>query len=135
MDHDLRAAPFFDEHLPVRVLERGGGRIVLTCSFTGEHLNAAGALHGGLLASLLDMGVAGAAAAAVADGDGTYGITLTMTINYVRAVGAGPVRCEGTTIGGGNTTKFAEARVFADGDADQPVATASGAVRVIRMPE
>ena len=135
MQHELRAAPFFDEHLPIRVVERGGGVIVLTCTFTDEHLNVAGMVHGGLLGSLLDMGVAGAAAAAVDDGEDTYALTLSITINFVRAAGAGPVHCVGRCIGGGGTTKFAEARIFTDADEGAPAATATGTVRVIPMPD
>lgn len=135
MDNELRAAPFFDEHLPIRVVERGGGRIVLTCTFADEHLNVAGMVHGGLLGSLLDMGVAGASAAAVNDGADTYALTLSITINFVSAAGAGPVRCVGRCVGGGGTTKFAEASIFSDDAEDDPVATAVGTVRVIPMPD
>ena len=135
MDNELRAAPFFDEHLPIHVVERGGGRIVLTCTFADEHLNVAGMVHGGLLGSLLDMGVAGASAAAVNDGEDTYALTLSITINFVRAAGAGAVRCVGRYIGGGAATKFAEASIFTDDAEDDPVATAVGTVRVIPMPD
>jgi uncharacterized protein (TIGR00369 family) len=135
MNSDLRAGPFFDQHLSIRVLERGAGRIVLTCDSTDEHLNLAGMVHGGLLASLLDMGVAGAAAAAVNDGDDTYGLTLSITVNFVRPLGAGLVRCEGTCVGGSKVTKFAEARIVIDGEEDQPVATATGTVKLVPLPE
>ena len=56
-------------------------------------------------------------------------------MNFVRAVGAGPVRCVGRCIGGGATTKFAEASLFTDDDDKDPVATAIGTVRVIPMPD
>jgi uncharacterized protein (TIGR00369 family) len=133
--NDVNAAPIFSQHLPMQVMERGPGRLVLAAAFDEIHLNAAGIVHGGLLSSLLDCCLAGAASAAVGDelGEGGgYGITLSMTVNFVRATGAGEVRCEAQVQGGGNSTKFVEARVLDGGQG--PVATASGTVRVIPMP-
>ena len=130
--NDVNAAPIFSQHLPMQVMERGPGRLVLAAAFDEIHLNAAGIVHGGLLSSVLDCCLAGAASTAVGDGKG-YGITLSMTVNFVRATGAGEVRCEAEVLGGGASTKFVEARITDGGEG--PVATASGTVRVIPMPE
>ncbi len=133
--NDVNAAPIFSQHLPMQVMERQPGRMVLAAAFDDIHLNAAGIVHGGLLASLLDCCLAGGAASTVGDelGEcGGYGITLSMTVNFVRPTGAGEVRSEAEVLGGGATTKFVEARITDGGEG--PVATASGTVRVIPMP-
>ncbi len=133
--NDIKAAPIFSQHLPMQVVENKNGRYVLATAFDEIHLNAAGVVHGGMLASFLDCGLAGAAARAgddeVGEGGG-YGITLSMTVNFMRATGAGEVRCEAEVQGGGASTKFVEARILDGGEG--PVATASGTVRVIPMP-
>ena len=129
--NEINAAPIYAEHMPTRVLARGSGRFVVETEFTAEHLNAAGAVHGGMLAALLDIGLAGGGAVALNDGVGTYGVTISMTINFNRECGPGRVQCEAEVQGGGARTKFVNA-VVRDGH-EGPVATATGTVRVIDL--
>ena len=131
--NEINAAPIYSEHMPTRVLERGGGRFVVETDFTAEHLNAVGAVHGGMLSALLDIGLAGGGAVAVNDGEGSYGVTISMTINFVRECGPGRVRCEAEIQGGGVRTKFVDAKLF--DDRAGPVATATGTVRVVELPK
>tara|TARA_R110002167_G_scaffold82885_1_gene225787 strand:- start:855 stop:1277 length:423 start_codon:yes stop_codon:yes gene_type:complete len=127
--NEINAAPIYSEHMPTRVLERGGGRFVIETEFTAQHLNAVGAVHGGMLSALLDTGLAGGAAASLNDGHGSYGVTISMTVNFVRECRAGRVRCEAEIQGGGKRTKFVNARLL-DGEPG-PVATAT--VRVVTL--
>lgn len=129
MQNDVRGAPILSEHMPVQMRERGAGRVVCETEYGAMHLNAIGTVHGGMLASLLDMVVTGAAASAVNDGVNTFGVTISFTINFVRALGPGLVRCEGVVTGGGARTKFVDARIYdATGEL---VTTATATVRVV----
>lgn len=130
--NEIRATPIFTEHMPMRVVEKTSGHYVLETEFTDYHVNAAGSVHGGMLSAFLDCGLAGGGASSVDGGKGKYGITMTMTVNFVRSARPGLMRCEAVVIGGGRATKHVEAKLY-DRD-DGPVATASGAVRVIDLP-
>lgn len=129
--NEIRATPIFSDHMPVRVLEKNNGHYVLETEFTDYHLNAAGSVHGGMLAAFLDCGLAGGGASAVNNGAGRYGVTMTMTVNYIRAAAPGFIRCVANVTGGGKATKFVEAKLHDDGEG--PIASASGAVRVIEL--
>ncbi|PJK30451.1 PaaI family thioesterase [Minwuia thermotolerans] len=129
--NEIRATPIFSDHMPIRVVEKANGRYVLETEFSDYHLNAAGSVHGGMLSAFLDCGLAGGGASAVDDGRGKYGVTMTMTVNFVREARPGLLRCEAVVIGGGRATKFVEAKLYDDGPG--AVATASGAVRVIDL--
>lgn len=129
--NEIRATPIFSDHLPIRVLEKQDGRYVLETEFTDYHLNAAGSVHGGMLSAFLDCGLAGGGASAVNNGEGRYGVTMTMTVNFIRAAAPGLMRCVAEVTGGGKATKFVEAKLF--DDAEGPIASASGAVRVIEL--
>lgn len=130
MGQMISPAPLFGAHLPIEVLEREPGRFVTATEFTDEHVNAVGAVHGGMIAAVLDVALAGGGSATGNDGD--YGITLSITVNFVRPLSPGRTVCESVMVGGGRRTKFAEAKLR---DADGTVvATASGTVQVIQRP-
>ncbi len=124
-------APIFSEHMPVQAIERGPDQVVLETAFTAHHLNAAGTVHGGVLAALLDMAVTGAAKASVNNGIGAFGVTMSMTINFICAAGPGRARCESRILGGGRRTKFVDARIADAGG--ELVATATATVRVVDL--
>ncbi|WP_417518708.1 PaaI family thioesterase [Minwuia sp.] len=129
--NEIRATPIFADHMPIRVVEKRSGFYVLETEFTDYHLNAAGAVHGGVLSAFLDCGLAGGGASAVNNGEGRYGVTMTMTVNFIRGAAPGLMRCEAEVTGGGRATKFVEAKLYDGGEG--PVASASGAVRVIEL--
>ncbi|MCH2557617.1 MAG: PaaI family thioesterase [Alcanivorax sp.] len=96
----------FDHGFPALVgfefLEWREGRAVLGLQVTDRHLNLAGLIHGGVLATLLD--VAGACA-------GTFcpypdrvrkAITLSMTTTFTGQSGKGYIRAIGTKRAGGS---------------------------------
>ncbi len=131
MRNDIRAAPLFAEHMPTQVLARGPDGVVLETTFSAPHLNAAGTVHGGVIASLIDIAITGAAKASVNNGVGTFGVTLSLTINFIQLVRPGHARCESAVTGGGNRTKFVDAKLF-DSDGNL-LATATSTVRVIDL--
>lgn len=128
-----RAAPIYADHMPITILEKSHGVYLLETTFSDYHLNAAGSVHGGMLSAFLDCGLAGGASWADGDGTGSYGITMTMTVNFVSGAGPGTLKCAARVQGGGRTTRFVEAVLFTDNE-KAPIATATGAVRVIPLP-
>ena len=92
----------FPALLGFEFLEWREGRAVLGMQVTDRHLNLAGLIHGGVLATLLD--VAGACA-------GTFfpypdrvrkAITLSMTTTFTGQIGQGYIRAIGTKRAGGS---------------------------------
>ncbi len=112
MRDQARGAPLFAEHMPIHVIERSPNGVVLETEFAAPHLNAAGTVHGGLLASLFDIAITGAAKASINDGVGVFGVTLSLTINFIQPVRTGLTRCEGKVMGGGSRTKFVDAKIL-----------------------
>jgi len=132
MREEIKGAPILSEHMPIYVLQRGGGRLVLETTFTGDHLNQGGIVHGGLIAALLDTGVAGGSYADAEEPRKWYGVTVSMTVNFLRSVGPGKVTCESRPSGGGNRTRHVEASLL---DAERAVvATATGVVKIVEHP-
>lgn len=131
MGRMISPAPLYGTDLPMELLEHGVGRFVTATEYTERHLNAVGAVHGGMIAAVLDVALAGAGSATGNAAD--YGITLSITVNFVRPLAPGRAVCEAVMVGGGRRTKFAEAKLRdAAGDI---VATASGTVQVIQRPD
>ncbi len=87
------------------------GRVVVTASPHGEHLNPAGTVHGGLAATLLDSCMGLAFWSTIEKGFGST--TLEFKISFVRPIlpDAGPIRAEGTVIAEGRRIATAEGRL------------------------
>ena len=64
-----------------------------------------------------------------------FGITLSMTTNFISAVGPGRAICRAQTTGGGRTTKFVDAVLHDALDADNLYASATATVRVVELDE
>jgi len=133
MREEIDGVPMLSEHMPIYVAEWGGGRLVLESAFGDEHLNRAGIVHGGLIAALLDIGIAAGAYADAEEPRQWYGMTVTMTVNFVSAIGPGPVSCESGPTGGGKRTRHVEARLL-DQSRDV-VAAATGVVKIVERPK
>ena len=131
----VHAAPLFSEHMPMRTAApqspEEDGCFVLETEFTSPHLNRAGSVHGGLVASLLDVAVAGGAGHAVGNLDDWFGITLTLTVNYIAPAQPGPARAVARALGG-NMTKTMQAHLV--DSAGTLVASAQGTVKVVPRP-
>ena len=128
---ELKAAPFYQEHLPTRVLHHGDGCMKMEIDFTDLHLNAAGVVHGGVIAALLDVASAGGGSATSTDAERAYGVTMSLTVNFIKGAVAGPAKIEGVAIGGGRKTKFVEGKMH--DSTGSLVATSTSTVKVIDL--
>ena len=102
LDHaNARYDRGFAAHLGFEFLEWEPERAVLGLEIQHWHLNLAGVLHGGILASLLD--IAGAAAGSYCPYPGRIrkAITLSMTTTFTGQVSEGHVRAIGRRRAGG----------------------------------
>ena len=134
IENEIDTGPLMSRILPIHVVEEGSGRFAIETDMTAEHLNLGGAVHGGFLAAFADIGCTGAAAAAAAGGlAANYGVTISLTTNFVAAAQAGRARCEATCVGGGRRTKTVEARIYDVTGA--LVAFATAAVRLVDAPK
>jgi len=75
--------------------------------------------------------VAGGAGHAHGDLEEWFGVTLTLTVNYIAAAQPGPARAVAKSLGG-RTTKTMQAQLFDSTGAR--VASAQGTVRVVPRP-
>lgn len=91
----------FAAHLGFEFVEWVPDRAVIALPIQDWHLNLAGVLHGGILATLLD--IAGAAAGSYCPYPGRIrkAITLSMTTTFTGQAGAGTVRAIGRRRAGG----------------------------------
>jgi uncharacterized protein (TIGR00369 family) len=98
-----------------------------TLSIDDRHLNRQGRLHGGVIATMLDVacGYAGLQGETGAPVGGA--LTINLNINYIGGIDAGEVIAQGRVIGGGRSVFFAQGEVTAaDG---RLIATAQGAFK------
>ena len=131
--NEIDTGPLMSRNLPLHVTEEGGGRFVVETDLTAEHLNRGGAIHGGFLAAFADIGCTGGAASAEPGGlETNYGVTISLTTNFVAAAQAGRARCEANCVGGGRRTKTVEARIY--DVTGTLVAFATAAVRLVDAP-
>src|SRR6201996_6742414 len=97
------------------VSEAEPGRVVVTITPTGDHLNPAGTVHGGLTATLLDscMGLAVQSTLEKSEAQ----TTLEFKISLVRPITpeTGPIKAEGVVLTRGRRICIPEGRVT-DGD-------------------
>jgi uncharacterized protein (TIGR00369 family) len=93
------------------VVEVSPGRVVVTASPHGEHLNPAGTVHGGFTATLLDSCMGLAVWSTIEKGFGST--TLEFKISFVRPIlpDAGQIRAEGIVITAGRRIGTAEGRL------------------------
>jgi len=93
------------------VVEAESGRVAITLSPTGAHLNPWGTVHGGLTATLLDSCM-GLAIQSMLD-EGVGSTTLEFKVSLVRAItlDTGRIRAEGKVLNCGRRVGTAEGRV------------------------
>ena len=119
--------PPFQKHLGVETVEAADGRSRLAFTFRPELGNRKGDVHGGVLATLVDLAMSQAIRS---NATGIAGMsTINMTVNYLD-VASGNLTVRGRTIKLGRTIGVGEATCeTADG---RIVVQASGAFRMIR---
>jgi uncharacterized protein (TIGR00369 family) len=99
------------ETLGYDVTEAANGRVVVTITPDGTHLNPAGTVHGGLAATLLDTCM-GLAIRSSLD-KGVAQTTLEFKISLVRPItpDTGPIKAEGLVLSCGRRIGTAEGRI------------------------
>lgn len=121
------ASPPFQEHLGIVTVEAGDGRTLLRMPFRPELGNRKGDVHGGVLATLVDLAISQAIRSGRTDIAGLS--TINMTINYLDTA-SGDLLARGRATKVGGSVGFGEASVeTSDG---RVVVSASAAFRLIR---
>lgn len=87
------------------------GRVVTTMRAQEFHYNPLGAVHGGVISTLLDTAAGCAVHSVLAAGEGYT--SLDLTVKFLRAVtvGSGLLTAEGTVVQRGRRTALAQARL------------------------
>jgi len=94
-----------------RTAEDGTARLELVA--TDEHLNQAGTVHGGVLATLCDTAMGSAVRSTTGDGD--VPATSQLTVTYLRPGKPGPLVATGRVSKSGDHLTVCEADVEQDG--------------------
>jgi uncharacterized protein (TIGR00369 family) len=99
------------ETLGYDVVEAASGRVVVTATPNGRHLNPWGTVHGGLAATLLDSAMGLAIHSMLEKGVGST--TLEFKISLLRPItpDTGPVTAEGVVVSCGRRVGTAEGRI------------------------
>jgi uncharacterized protein (TIGR00369 family) len=105
----------FAERLGARSEQTGEGRAVVRFEATDEHLNPAGTLHGGVLATLVDTAMGQAVRSATGDDD--VPATSQLTVTYLRPGKPGALEVTASVRTRGEHLTVVEAEVEQDGKA------------------
>lgn len=120
--------PPMGELLNMTLTEAEPGTATFTCQPDESHYNPIGAVHGGLVCTLLDSALGCAVQTTLPKGVGYTSIEIK--VNYLRSIraGSGPLTCVGVVSKAGSRVAFADGTVT---DADgKLVATATGSLLV-----
>ncbi len=99
--------------LGVRYAESGDGRARVELTATEEHVNRAGTVHGGVLATLVDMAMGQALRSRT--GEDEVPATTQLTVTYLRPGKPGPLTANGEVRKQGDNLSVCEAEVEQDG--------------------
>ncbi|MBE1283869.1 MAG: hotdog fold thioesterase [Rhodobacteraceae bacterium] len=111
-------------------LDRDTGECTVTLDLEPRHLNRHGILHGGMVATLLDVVCGNTASHYFDPVDHAKLVTVSLNINYVGAGRAGRVTATAKSAGGGKSIAYVNGELR---DAEgQMLATASGIFKRIR---
>lgn len=123
--------PPMNELLNMTLVEAEPGTATFTCHPDESHYNPIGAVHGGLVCTLLDSALGCAVQTTLPQGVGYTSIEIK--VNYLRSVrsGSGPLTCVGVVSKAGSRVAFADGTVT---DASgKLVATATGSLLVFPL--
>jgi uncharacterized protein (TIGR00369 family) len=90
--------------------ERGDGCATVTLDAGEQHLNPHGTVHGGVIATLVDVAMGTAVVAA----GGEAPVTIEMKVTYLEPAQPGHLRAEATVRKRGKRITIVEAEVFGD---------------------
>ena len=112
---DLEDTVGFNAVLGMKLVEWTAQHAVMELPIQTVHLNRSNALHGGVIATLIDA-VLGYAGVWVPEGEPRRkALTLTLTTNFMGQVREGTVRATAVKKGGGRNIFFASCEVQTDG--------------------
>jgi uncharacterized protein (TIGR00369 family) len=102
----------FQRLLGFRITEWRSGAATVALEISEQHLNRAGILHGGVLATLVD--AAGGFCGNYSDDPREIpaSTTLTLVTNFISSAATGQIVARGRRTGGGHRTFFANVEVF-----------------------
>ncbi|MBM9595474.1 PaaI family thioesterase [Roseitranquillus sediminis] len=106
-------SPFLDL-LGTRVEEWRDGFARISLEVQPHHLNRAGVVHGGVLATLLDHGAGFCGLYCTVPGNRRYGVTLSLTCNFVAQTRAGVLTVTGRRKFAGRKIYFADTEVHSE---------------------
>jgi len=119
--------PPFYEHLGLKLEALGGGKCVCALPYAKHFGNSRGEVHGGIVASVLDIAMSQAARSAIPEL--TNIATISMTVSYL-APAHGVLTCNAVLVKAGGAVAFAEGEVS---DAKgTPVCRATATYRIRR---
>ena len=125
MDMNVLQNPFIDM-IGARLVRWESGRSIWELEVTEHHTNTQGSLHGGVIATLLDV-ACGYSVFCPENGRLAHrAATLSLAIQYLARTHGGVLFADGHRIGGGRRIFFAEAKLLSG---DELIATASGSFR------
>lgn len=101
-------APFYD-HLGLALQALDGGKCVMELPYAKHFGNSRGEVHGGIVASVLDIALSQAVRSTL---EGPNNVaTISMTVSYL-APAVGVLTCTGHVVRRGRTVAFAEGEVI-----------------------
>jgi uncharacterized protein (TIGR00369 family) len=119
----------FNALLGFRLTDWRPGFAQMDCAIDERHLNRAGILHGGVLATVLDAALGFTGVYNPEPGRRRRCVTLSMTIQYLCQAKGGTIRCTAEQKGGGKSVFMASGEVR--GPDGTLLATAQGVYRYI----
>ncbi|MFG6667657.1 MULTISPECIES: PaaI family thioesterase [unclassified Halomonas] len=129
MDLNVLHNPFIDM-LGAQLVEWQPGQCTWQLALAAHHTNTQGSLHGGVIATLLDV-ACGYTGFCPENGQLPHrAATLSLTVQYIAKVNQGTLVAKGRLQGGGQRVFFADAQLLAG---DRLIATASGTFRRHRV--
>ena len=102
----------FRELVGLEVTDHGDGEATVMLTADERHLNPYGTVHGGAIATLVDVAMGGAVAAAGADAP----VTIEMKVTYLEPGRPGEIRAEAKVRKRGKRITIVEAEVTQDED-------------------
>jgi uncharacterized protein (TIGR00369 family) len=115
----------FAEVVGTKMLSAEDGRAVVSLQAEEWHLNAMGAVHGGLLSTLIDVSMAEALGTIAEEGEQPF--TIQITVNYMKPAKQGTLTSTAEVRMGGERVTIVEAEVVQEKeDDDEIVALATG---------
>ena len=102
----------FREHVALEIEPQGDGSSVVVVQAAEQHLNPHGSVHGGLLATMIDV----AMGTAVATTGGESPVTVSLAVTYLEPARTGRLEARARVRKRGKRLMVVEAEVVQDGD-------------------